>query len=177
MRTFIAINIPTTIKDTIVNEMSILRKEHPANYSKPENLHLTLCFIGEISEKEVPSIKEALTEINLSSFDWQIEKYSYFKMSSKGILTRKIITGREMYDYQKQLIDTLIRKGFSIERRKFFPHITIAREIDLFKLNFTSLNEGLTFPRIITNKVDLMVSERINGKLFYRSIFSVGANK
>lgn len=61
MRTFIAIEIPEDIKQQMAEVQATLRKAAvEASWPRPEGIHLTLKFLGEIPEGQVPEIADAL---------------------------------------------------------------------------------------------------------------------
>ena len=60
MRTFIAIEIPEEIKTALAALQSALRKANVAvSWTNPENIHLTLKFLGEIEERRLAEIARA----------------------------------------------------------------------------------------------------------------------
>jgi len=61
MRAFIAVELPQDIKDLLGRQKEQLQnKITAAKWVEPENLHLTIKFLGEIDEKEIPSIQKSL---------------------------------------------------------------------------------------------------------------------
>ena len=61
MRTFIAIDIPDSIKNEIIKIQNSL-PEFIGKKTEKENLHLTLKFLGEIDEEKIELIKKELRE-------------------------------------------------------------------------------------------------------------------
>ena len=72
-----------------------------------------------------------------------------------------------------KLHQSLIDKGFKLEDREYKPHITLGRKVKL-KDNFNTneLNHIIGEIDIGINKVDLMKSEFVNGKLIYSVLYS-----
>jgi len=69
-RVFTAINLPDEVKEELIN----FRKRYknlPVRWIKKENLHITLCFLGDIKEEHLSLISSSLKDIskNYSSFD------------------------------------------------------------------------------------------------------------
>ena len=66
LRCFIAIEIPEAIKRAIVSSIDGLKKSGAdVKWVSPENIHITLQFLGETEEAHIPLIKEALDKILL----------------------------------------------------------------------------------------------------------------
>jgi 2'-5' RNA ligase len=63
MRTFIAIDIPPTIKMALsAMQVELRRAASDVSWTKPENFHLTLRFLGEVAEKQLPELKRICDE-------------------------------------------------------------------------------------------------------------------
>ncbi|NLJ71223.1 MAG: RNA 2',3'-cyclic phosphodiesterase [Clostridiaceae bacterium] len=171
MRLFIAINFNTETRSRLV----ILRDELRSNsakgrFSAPENLHLTLVFLGECDEKQAADAKAAMDSVEFKPFTINIGCTGRFRRRGSeiwwaGVSESKLLT--KLYD---QLIKKLTEFGFQIEKRKFSPHITLGREI----ITKASPNTFEEFGQLI-DKIELMKSERIDGKLTYTAIHETNA--
>lgn len=74
-RLFIAVDMPETIK----NNLSLMAFGIPgAKWVAPEQLHLTVRFIGEVDGGLFRDIKEILGEIHFASFSLQLKGVGYF---------------------------------------------------------------------------------------------------
>jgi 2'-5' RNA ligase len=63
VRAFIAIELPEGIKQGLTTAQEQLKDGGAgATWTKPEGIHLTLKFLGEVSEAKIPQIMSALTE-------------------------------------------------------------------------------------------------------------------
>jgi len=125
-RVFIAINLPEDIKRSLA---AYQKKwpEIPVRWTKPENLHITLDFIGYIRDEELVEIckktKEAVSRH--SPFKIKLSKICYGPIDKKpprmiwaaGEKSREFFSLKE--DFDKAL-------GIS-ENREFSPHITLGR--------------------------------------------------
>jgi 2'-5' RNA ligase len=110
---------------TEIEEIQKLIKNKKLFYGKltePENLHLTLKFLGEIKEDRVESVKKELGKIKFNSFQVGLGELGVF---NDRILWIKL-NGKEIWDLQKQIDDLLESLGFAKEER-FMSHITLAR--------------------------------------------------
>ena len=132
MRLFIGIRIPDEIKKEIEKSViSDLRKKiKEARIVPSENLHLTLKFIGETSENNIPAIEKVLTS--------SIENFLPVKTTVRGAgifpdekNVRVFWIGMDSQGTLKKLnniIETKLEKaGISSKEGRFKEHITIAR--------------------------------------------------
>ena len=86
MRLFVAINF----SDETIKWLASLRDELRGNsksgsFTLTENLHLTLAFIGECSEKQAASVKSVIEAIHFKPFDIAIDRIGRFKRGEGDI--------------------------------------------------------------------------------------------
>ncbi|HRD01144.1 MAG TPA: RNA 2',3'-cyclic phosphodiesterase [Candidatus Saccharicenans sp.] len=132
MRTFIAIDLSLEIKDklvTLVNHLKPLGKN--IKWVARENYHLTLKFLGEISESEMEDIKKTLDEVagRHNSFNLKLKGTGSFPPGSNRIriVWVGITNGERLLSLQKEIEIELEKRGFPKENRPFSPHLTIGR--------------------------------------------------
>ena len=121
IRAFIAIDLPSKIKDKIKQIQAEL-PEFAGKKTELENLHLTLKFLGEIDEEKIEKVKEKLNEIKTNKFQAEIDEIGVFSEKFVRIVWVHLVGCQEI---QKQ-IDEKLSDIFKPERR-FMSHITIAR--------------------------------------------------
>ena len=128
---FIAINLPRDIKK-ILTGYEKRWPELPARWVSQENLHITLVFLGDLTDVELGEVCVAVKEVMLkhNSFNISLAKVFY---GPPGKIPPKMIWvegkgSKELLflknDLQKHLL-RIIR--FAPEARIFSPHITLAR--------------------------------------------------
>lgn len=118
MRTFIAIDIPGKIREKIVKIQNQLPEFH-GKKTEQENLHLTLKFLGELSEEKLEKVKKRLEKIKADKFDTEI--------SSMGTFSDRIIWLKmKNCDELQKKVDDALQELFKKEDR-FMGHLTIAR--------------------------------------------------
>jgi 2'-5' RNA ligase len=132
LRTFIAIDVPPAVLDTITriqNRFNSLGLH--ASWVKPGNIHLTLKFLGDTDPDRIPGIQDKLTE-TLASFP-------PFRLSlnSAGVFPntkspRVLWVGLKDEEGTLENLRAGIEKaleviGFPTEQRPFSPHLTLAR--------------------------------------------------
>ena len=138
------------------------------NFSFPENLHLTLVFIGECDGRQASTIKSIMDEIIFSPIEIVIDKAGLFQRSGGDIRWAGVRENIELTGLQRSLSEKISAAGFEIDARKYSPHVTLGREVVLSRSGEDAPFEpfGETVSRI-----DLMKSERVNGKLTYAAIY------
>lgn len=126
MRTFIALDLPREIIKEISGIQKILKKQSllTGKFTEPENLHLTLKFLGEVDEEKVEAIKKNLSEIKMNGFYCEIGEVGVFTKQFIKIIWIKL-NGKGIFDLQKK-IDEKLKDLFEPEER-FMSHLTIAR--------------------------------------------------
>ena len=171
MRLFIAINFNEYTK----NQLIVLQDELQANakrgsFTLSENIHLTLLFLGECNDRQLAAIKTAMDTLIFEPFDFSVENIGYFKRDGGNIWWAGVRECKPLLELQRSLSERLTTAGFSLEKRKYSPHITLGRRVitDLHPWNIAPFSEAVT-------RIELMKSERLQGKLTYTSIYAKGA--
>ncbi len=124
-RIFIAINLPDDIKRELANYKGKW-PELPARWTKVDNLHITLAFLGYTSDEDLPDILEKVKEISSrhTSFEITLNKISYGP--PKKIPPRMVWAIGEKSDAFNKLKTDLSQSLF-FESKPGAPHITLAR--------------------------------------------------
>ncbi|KPK27399.1 MAG: 2'-5' RNA ligase [Desulfobacterales bacterium SG8_35_2] len=124
-RLFIAVDLPDKIKE---NLKSMAFGIPGAKWVSPEQLHLTVRFIGEVDGALFSDIKNILDEVNSAAFSLQLKGVGYFPPRGAPRVLWIGLEKSEPLQLLKKKIDTkLLRVGVEPEGRKFSPHITLAR--------------------------------------------------
>lgn len=142
MRTFIAIDLDKEIKKNLSLLVSELNKgSKNIKWVKPEGMHITLKFLGEITGEKVSDIENVLERILGKSkpFPLRIIGTGYFPSGKKNprVLWVGIEEEETLKALQFQLEGELEKLGFPRERREFHPHLTLGRIKDYSNLGDT----------------------------------------
>jgi RNA 2',3'-cyclic 3'-phosphodiesterase len=123
-RLFAGLEIPAPV----VSVLSGLRGGLPfARWVEPSNYHITLCFIGDIGNRMAADIDSLLADIRRMPLDIRISGLGSFGGDRPHTVFAEIETNRHLAELQSE-IERLIRAcGTKIERRRFQPHVTLAR--------------------------------------------------
>jgi 2'-5' RNA ligase len=132
MRSFIAINLPDSVKleiDSIVDRLRALGP--PARWVPGSNLHLTLKFLDEISPDQVMPIRGAIMMAiaNAKPFDIRLKGFGVFPNERNArVFWIGIDEGYESLRALARAIDREVSTlGFPREEREFSAHVTLAR--------------------------------------------------
>lgn len=96
---------------------------------EPDNLHLTLKFLGDIEKPQVDKISEMVSEVSFKSFNMSVENVGVFpNIRRPSTIWAGISEGvLELTRIFNEVDCKLSKLGFEKERRRFHPHITISR--------------------------------------------------
>lgn len=129
-RLFIAADISEEARQIVSGLVDRLRAEHPAkgvSWSKPENLHVTVKFLGDTDEARETKLIETLSSISssYSPFQLQLDKP---ELLGKRVVSVAVRSDSPTLFSLEMAIDTACeRLGFEREGRRFHPHLTLAR--------------------------------------------------
>ena len=131
MRCFLAIELDDSIKRKLSEAQDLFRGlEGKIALVPPAQMHLTLKFLGEVSDPQIPQIIEKLNEAArlISPFDIQICGLGAFpKPEAAKVLWVGIGKSDSLRTLFDNTEDELTKLGFPPEPRDFIPHLTIAR--------------------------------------------------
>ena len=133
-RVFCAIEIPENIRQRISRHAQQLHEALPdvqASWTKPDNIHLTLKFFGNISQQQVLKASEAAARAvdGLGSFTIQVEGAGSFPPRGPAKVLWMGISDpiSKLVQLQQTFESECEQEGFPKEARAFHPHLTVAR--------------------------------------------------
>ncbi|HTR85779.1 MAG TPA: RNA 2',3'-cyclic phosphodiesterase [Reyranella sp.] len=124
-RLFIALPVP----DEIADELIPLQSGVPdARWIPAENFHVTLCFAGEVHGSALRDLEEELGDIAGPRFPVAIAGVEHFSSGKQPRALVALVEKSDRLDWLAQKVSTVTRNcGIEVERRKFRPHVTLAR--------------------------------------------------
>jgi len=176
-RLFISVNCDNKIKNQFLSVQEKIKTQSvKGNFTLPENLHLTLVFMGETPADKIriiSSVIDTAMKPPIAPFTLTFSTVGCFKHSNKELWW----IGTDCNDMHLDILKTirqriakeLFSKGINFDNRPFNPHITLGREIK-HESPIIIPNQKIIFP---VNRISLMKSERINGILTYTEIFGL----
>ncbi len=142
-------------------------------FTREDNFHMTLMFMGQVSAWEVDSLCEILEDLYNDldqgvGFDPLIvDHIGSFPKRDREILWLGIRKHDKLKKLQKDLVRYLLEQAFQVEKRKYTPHITLGRQVLMKDLR----NEFMVKPYPIPIKgIALMESKNIGGQLVYEPV-------
>ncbi|MCG8510634.1 MAG: RNA 2',3'-cyclic phosphodiesterase [Rhodospirillales bacterium] len=125
MRLFVGLPLPEEIRERLGQLCSGLPD---ARWVRPENLHVTLRFIGEVDDDVAEDLDSALRALRVANFSVTLDGLGSF---SRGRRVHAVWAGVEAGEaighLHEKVESAIVRAGFEPEGRKFTPHVTLAR--------------------------------------------------
>ena len=186
IRSFIAIELPEDLKLSLTRLQERLKSESraPVKWVNPNNMHLTLKFLGNIDAGVTGKITSALEEAvrGTRPFHLEIKGLGVFPNPRRVNIVWVGITGEvnQLDQLQKRVESSLTPLGFVPESRPFTPHLTLARLRDQAtpdeRLNLGQLIANTEFDancNLYINSVHLVRSQLTREGPFYSHISSI----
>ena len=133
IRTFVAIELDDEVKRHITAAIDELRHRQidSLRLVRPEGVHLTLKFLGDIDAARVPQIAEAMTTVAAwhEPFSLTLGTPGAFPSATRARVLWLGVEGRlqRLRLLQADMDEALTEIGFPAERHSFNPHLTIGR--------------------------------------------------
>ena len=133
LRTFIAVDPGKAIRDRTVALQEVLaRTGVEVKWVEPENLHVSLLFLGEVDARDVPDVCQSVAEVCAAreKFSMTVESVGCFPNPRRPrILWVGVGTGsQELCRLHDGLEKPLLKLGcYRREERRYTPHLTLGR--------------------------------------------------
>jgi 2'-5' RNA ligase len=125
MRLFVALDLPWTLRDQLSDLALGLAG---VRWVAPENYHITLRFIGEMPGHKAEEIDHALSGLRARGFSLELAGVGTLEKSGRVTALWAGVARNQALDHLRGKIDTALqRAGVPAERRRFAPHVTLAR--------------------------------------------------
>lgn len=132
LRTFIALDLPPVVQEALGRlERELQTTGAPVTWVKPERIHLTLKFLGDIAPERIPDLQKSLAEVALSASPFRIEPTGCGAFPTlqqmRVIWVGLRVDGSGLNRLQKAVETAMDQLGFKKEERPFKPHLTLGR--------------------------------------------------
>ncbi len=146
MRLFVALDLPPGAKDMLIMlQKKLIETGMQGRPAHPENLHITLQFLGEVPDQNAPLICEAMEK----TLKGQIAPQVY--ISGVGVFVRS--TGdtvfaqldgdlKALFQLQQSVVAALKPLGFRADTRPFTPHVTLFRNANYANRGFRAKSDS-----------------------------------
>ncbi len=178
-RIFVAVNLSWKTKKEIKDIIKKLKSsESGVKWVNSENIHLTLAFLGRITDEEVGKVTAILKLFSKKQkrFKLNLGSIGFFPSSlSPRIIWIGSGGNFNLLKFQSILSRNLKVNGFNIENRSFVPHLTIGRVKGRIKKNrnFVKLTNKINLEDVLVRDIDVMESVLKKGSLLYKVVFKV----
>ncbi len=169
LRLFWAVNLSLGIKRELTNLQTFLRTA-PVNvkWVEPQNLHLTIKFLGDVDDSRVSEITMAVNEVaaGTGSFGLELSGLGFFPGPRRP---RVIWVGVQGEVHKFRLLhgrveECLVALGWALDSQSFAPHLTLGRLRtlqggEMLVSKAAKINTDWSVSGITVSCIDLMKSE------------------
>lgn len=167
LRTFVAVKVePSPVLLQTMNDLKQQLAGEQVKWVEPNNLHLTLKFLGDTLPSQVDEIGEELNQAAnmFSAFTFRLEGLGFFKTRGMPrVIFVPVNEGEILQQLAGDIDNRLAKLGFESEPRPFKPHLTLAR-IKYLK------NKKAFYKAVEKYRCTFMQTAEINELVFYHSI-------
>lgn len=128
-RLFVAVELPDYVVEAIVKLREEVGRVEGLNWTSPEKLHLTLAFLGEVEPLLQEKIAGRLPEARVQPFYLELEGLGVFPKKGRPqvLWAGTAAADPRLFQLHGKIEKILLDFGFEPERRRFSPHVTLAR--------------------------------------------------
>lgn len=186
IRSFIAIELNEEVKQKLRQIQGILKipGSDCVKWVEPENIHLTLKFLGNVLAANIQYIIEVLRAVaeEVTPFTLEINNPGAFPNLTRVQTIWVGVAGdiKTLHHLQSKLENSLKKLGYPPENRNFTPHLTLGRVRDeatlLFRQNLGKVISGTIIESKLTIQVEtlsLMRSQLTRSGPIYSRLSSV----
>ena len=125
-RLFIALPLPEPLRTVLAQLCTSIPH---IRWTPPEQLHVTLRFLGDIDSSRIPTMVERLSTIHVEPFLLPLEGVGSFPPKAPPrVLWVGLGNGHpRLHQLRKQIDDALLNLGIEFDVRTFHPHVTLGR--------------------------------------------------
>jgi 2'-5' RNA ligase len=132
LRTFIALELPESHKQDILSYLTLWSRLHKTgiNWVKPENLHLTLLFIGDTHSGDIPQLSEDIFKETIKNKKFSLKPIGFelFPAKEPRLLWVKLLAeDNSIFSFAKQLTHIVKELQYTPDAKALKLHITVGR--------------------------------------------------
>jgi 2'-5' RNA ligase len=135
VRLFVALEVPSAVRErfaALISELRALESKSSAKkprWVRPENLHVTLKFIGHIEPARLDPIRATLANVRSEApVDLRFRGLGFFPNARRPrVLWAGTAASRNVSSLARDIDASLAKLGMPAEEREFTPHLTLAR--------------------------------------------------
>jgi 2'-5' RNA ligase len=124
---FIGISIPEPAAKKLAEARTQWKMHSHKKYTKPEDMHITLLFIGDDPHGEIEEAAEALGEIRHAPFDLTLDGIETFgNPATPRIVYASLSDSAELAELQSDIREKMLQFNMNPDQKRFVPHVTLA---------------------------------------------------
>ena len=126
-RLFIALTLPEAVRRVLASTASPIPG---VTWTRPEQLHVTLRFLGDVSAEQQQTVLTRLAPVRVEPFILPVEGLGVFPPPNRppSVLWIGVGSGHpRLFQLRQRLDDALIAAGLQLDVRLFHPHVTLGR--------------------------------------------------
>ncbi len=132
VRAFIALELPKSLYESLNSQLAEWKQSYPEgiNWVRPENLHLTVLFLGEVEEVIIPELREALKLQcrNIKPFMLGMNGFELFPPKQIRMIWAQLrAENNELAKFNRRLLFETINLGLNPDPKELRLHITMGR--------------------------------------------------
>ncbi len=130
MRAFIAIDLPEPLHAALAEAQQGFHSAcREARWTRSEGIHLTLKFLGEISDAQTKQVVEALGRISpFEPFSVEVNGFGFFPQAQRPrVFWAGVVAPPALQELAARVESHMEKNVFVREDRAFSPHLTLAR--------------------------------------------------
>ena len=124
-RLFVAIELPEAVRHLLTEQQ---KKLPGIRWTPPDNLHLTVRFIGEVTRAQAETIQTSLKSVQLQGFSLRLNGLGFFDKRPQAVVWAGILPSPSLTALKQQVDAALTRHAdIMADAGRFSPHITLGR--------------------------------------------------
>jgi 2'-5' RNA ligase len=177
---FTAIALPDSARGhliSVLSDLSTYSDLKEVKWTRPENLHVTLKFLGEVREEMVSSVREALRGVEMISATLYVDHITGFPRHTRAhVIACALAGGCEKVSFVFGQIEKACEPlGIPRDRRGYTPHVTIGRSRNAVNLARHEGHARLRGPTFVASSFELVKSQLTTSGPIYERIEAYNA--
>lgn len=124
-RLFVALKVSDSLKQQ-AQELPRTGLDSP-RWSHPDDLHITLRFLGDVEDNRFSSIVDMFSCIHAVKFSLVVKGLAVFNRKNQRVLYAPVESARAVTNLSAEVTDRLEKIGFAFSKQPYTPHVTLAR--------------------------------------------------
>ena len=124
-RLFVAVDLPEAVRERTAELCHGVRG---ARWTDPDQFHLTLAFLGEVDGPGFVAARDGLAAVRAEPFELALAGVGHFPPRGRPrVLWAGLDPSEPLLALHRRVVSRLERQGLAPERRRYAPHVTLAR--------------------------------------------------